>query len=56
MVKIASVREVVLGAPLRVILKKLGSRAVAPNKDRLIAIVHRPNESFFLVPKVKISS
>ena len=55
LVKIASVREVVLGAPLRVILKKLGSRAVAPNKDRLIAIVHRPNESFFLVPKVKIS-
>lgn len=55
MVKIASVREVVLGAPLRVILKKLGSRAAAPNKDRLIAIVHRPNESFFLVPKVKIS-
>lgn len=53
MVKIASVREVVLGAPLRVILKKLGSRAVAPNKDRLVAIVHRPNESFFLVPKVE---
>ncbi|KAM3694138.1 hypothetical protein ACB098_07G035100 [Castanea mollissima] len=53
LVKIASVREVVLGAPLRVILKKLGSRVVAPNKDRLVAIVHRPNESFFLVPQVE---
>lgn len=53
LVKIASVREVVLGAPLRVILKQLASRTVAPNMDRLVAIVHRPNESFFLVPQVK---
>uniref|UniRef100_A0A2N9EV18 Arp2/3 complex 34 kDa subunit n=1 Tax=Fagus sylvatica TaxID=28930 RepID=A0A2N9EV18_FAGSY len=53
LVKIASVREVVLGAPLRVILKKLASRNVAPNMDRLVAIVHRPNESFFLVPQVE---
>ncbi|XP_059435842.1 actin-related protein 2/3 complex subunit 2A isoform X1 [Corylus avellana] len=52
LVKIASVREVVLGAPLRVILKQLASRTVAPNMDRLVAIVHRPNESFFLVPQV----
>lgn len=52
LVKIASVREVVLGAPLRLILKQLASRTVAPNMDRLVAIVHRPNESFFLVPQV----
>lgn len=50
--KIASVREVVLGAPLRVILKHLASRTVAPDIDPLVALVHRPRESFFLVPKV----
>lgn len=51
MVKIASVREVVLGAPLRVILKHLASKIVAPNIDRLVALVHRPKESFFLIPQ-----
>ncbi|KAL4396227.1 hypothetical protein AHAS_Ahas01G0070800 [Arachis hypogaea] len=51
LVKIASVREVVLGAPLRVILKHLASRTVAPDIDPLVALVHRPRESFFLVPK-----
>ncbi|XP_074274464.1 actin-related protein 2/3 complex subunit 2A-like isoform X2 [Silene latifolia] len=49
--KIASVREVVLGAPLRVILKHLASRSVAPNMDPLVSLVHRPNESFFLIPQ-----
>ncbi|XVE48411.1 hypothetical protein DITRI_Ditri01bG0000300 [Diplodiscus trichospermus] len=53
LVKVASVREVVLGAPLRVILKYLASRTVAPNIDRLVALVHRPNESFFLVPQAE---
>ncbi|GKV24506.1 hypothetical protein SLEP1_g34113 [Rubroshorea leprosula] len=51
LVKVASIREVVLGAPLRVILKHLASRTVAPDFDRLVALVHRPEESFFLVPK-----
>lgn len=54
LVKIASVREVVLGAPLRGILKKLTSRTVASNTDGLVALVHRPNESFFLIPQVKL--
>ncbi|KAH9609154.1 hypothetical protein KSS87_002380 [Heliosperma pusillum] len=49
--KIASVREVVLGAPLRVILKHLASRSVAPGVDPLVSLVHRPNESFFLIPQ-----
>ncbi|KAF5475377.1 hypothetical protein F2P56_007186 [Juglans regia] len=53
LVKIASVRETVLGAPLRVILKQLASRTVASNMDRLVAILHRPNESFFLVPRIE---
>ncbi|XVF00429.1 hypothetical protein REPUB_Repub04eG0000800 [Reevesia pubescens] len=53
LVKVASVREVVLGAPLRVILKNLASRTVAPDIDRLVALVHRPNESFFLVPQAE---
>ncbi|KAJ7969419.1 Arp2/3 complex 34 kDa subunit [Quillaja saponaria] len=52
LVKVASVREVVLGAPLRVILKHLASRTVAPDMDQLVALVHRQNESFFLVPQV----
>ncbi|XLR44189.1 hypothetical protein HN51_028289 [Arachis hypogaea] len=51
LVKIASVREVVLGAPLRVILKYLASRTVAPDIDPLVTLVHRPRELFFLVPK-----
>ncbi|EXB56440.1 Actin-related protein 2/3 complex subunit 2 [Morus notabilis] len=53
LVKIASVREVVLGAPLRAILKTLGSRTVASNIDRLVALLHRPKESFFLVPQAE---
>ncbi|KAH7569752.1 hypothetical protein JRO89_XS06G0260700 [Xanthoceras sorbifolium] len=51
LVKIASVREVVLGAPLRVVLKHLASRTVAPDMDQLLALVHRPKESFFLIPQ-----
>ncbi|OVA07508.1 ARP2/3 complex [Macleaya cordata] len=49
--KVASLREVVLGAPLRVVLKHLASKKVAPDVDRLVALVHRPKESFFLVPE-----
>ncbi|KAE9597938.1 hypothetical protein Lal_00029617 [Lupinus albus] len=49
--KVASIREVVLGAPLRVILKHLAFRTVAPNVDPLVALVHRPKESFFVVPQ-----
>ncbi|KAF9593995.1 hypothetical protein IFM89_026696, partial [Coptis chinensis] len=51
LIKVASLREVVLGAPLRVVLKHLASRTVAPDIDQLVALVHRPKESFFLVPK-----
>ncbi|KAK1322246.1 Actin-related protein 2/3 complex subunit 2A [Acorus calamus] len=53
LVRIASVREVVLGAPLRLILKHLASRTVAPDVDALVALVHRPRESFFLVPQAE---
>lgn len=53
MVKVSSIREVVLGAPLRVILKQLGSRVVASDINRLVALVHRPKELFFLVPQVE---
>lgn len=52
MVKVASIREVVLGAPLRVILKQLGSRIIGSDVNRLVALVHRPKESFFLLPQV----
>lgn len=54
LVKIASVKEVVMGAPLRVFLKQLASRTVASDIDKLVALVHRPMESFFLVPQVII--
>ncbi|KAK3023735.1 hypothetical protein RJ639_044400, partial [Escallonia herrerae] len=53
LLKVASVREVVLGAPLRVFLKHLASRSVAPETDMLVALVHRPKESFFLVPQAE---
>nr|XP_011460552.1 PREDICTED: actin-related protein 2/3 complex subunit 2A isoform X2 [Fragaria vesca subsp. vesca] len=53
LVKIASVREVVLGAPLRVVLKQLASRTVASVIDPLVALVHRPKESFFLIPQAE---
>ncbi|WVZ69429.1 hypothetical protein U9M48_018217 [Paspalum notatum var. saurae] len=49
--QIASIREVVLGAPLKLLLKHLASKTVAPNVDKLVALVHRPNESFFLAPQ-----
>lgn len=52
LVKIASVREVVLGAPLRVFLRNLASRAVASDIDKVVALVHRPMESFFILPQV----
>lgn len=52
--KVASVREVVLGAPLRLVLKHLASRSLAPDMDQLVALVHRPNESFFLYPQVRL--
>jgi actin related protein 2/3 complex, subunit 2 len=50
--QIASIREVVLGAPLKLLLKHLASKTVAPNVNKLVALVHRPNESFFLAPQV----
>ncbi|PKA46036.1 Actin-related protein 2/3 complex subunit 2A [Apostasia shenzhenica] len=53
LVKIASVREVVLGAPLRIVLKHLALRSVAPNVDQVIALVHRPKESIFLIPQAE---
>ncbi|XP_074332128.1 actin-related protein 2/3 complex subunit 2A isoform X1 [Apium graveolens] len=53
MIKIASVREVVLGAPLRVVLKHLAARTLAPDVEKLVALVHRPKESFFLVPRAE---
>ncbi|KAF6165081.1 hypothetical protein GIB67_000665 [Kingdonia uniflora] len=46
LVKIAYLREVVLGAPLRVVLKHLAFKKVAANVNQLIALVHRQKESF----------
>ncbi|GKE10098.1 hypothetical protein Tco_1413649, partial [Tanacetum coccineum] len=40
-----------MGAPLRVILKRLAFRSTPSNAGVLVPLVHRPNESFFLVPQ-----
>ncbi|KAF3662761.1 putative leucine-rich repeat receptor-like protein kinase-like [Capsicum annuum] len=40
-----------MGAPLRAILKQLVTRTVPPNLGKPIALVHRPNKSFFHVPQ-----
>ncbi|XP_010058076.2 actin-related protein 2/3 complex subunit 2A isoform X2 [Eucalyptus grandis] len=53
LVKIASVREIVLGAPLRALLKHLTSKTISSAMDRLVALVHRPNESFFVIPQME---
>nr|GFA02224.1 CTP synthase [Tanacetum cinerariifolium] len=54
LIKIASVREVVIGASLRVILKRLAFRYAPSNAGVLVPLVHRPNESFVLIPQVEI--
>ncbi|XP_074351710.1 actin-related protein 2/3 complex subunit 2A-like, partial [Apium graveolens] len=51
LVKIAAVKDLVLGAPLRMILERLASRTLDLDKDKLIALVHRPKECFFLIPR-----
>ncbi|KAK8963758.1 Actin-related protein 2/3 complex subunit 2A [Platanthera guangdongensis] len=53
LVKFASVREVVLGAPLRMVLHHLASRTIPPNVGQVTALVHRPKESFFLIPQTE---
>ncbi|KAF3670334.1 hypothetical protein FXO37_08587 [Capsicum annuum] len=40
-----------MGAPLRAVLKQLVTRTVSPDLGKPIALVHHPNESFFLVPQ-----
>lgn len=51
LVKIASIREVVQGAPLRAILKQLVSRGAKSDLNQIVPLVHRPNESFFVIPR-----
>ncbi|KAH9308506.1 hypothetical protein KI387_036417, partial [Taxus chinensis] len=50
MKKIASLREVVLGARMREILRHLASRMVYPDADQVITLVQHPKESLFLIP------
>ena len=52
MTKVACLRTVVLGAPLRDILKHLATRTVAPDADNLVALMHRPRQAYFLIPQV----
>ncbi|MCO5594857.1 hypothetical protein L7F22_048892 [Adiantum nelumboides] len=51
MIKVACLRAIVLGAPLRDVLKHLAAKVMAPEADRLMAVVHRPRESFFVIPQ-----
>ncbi|XP_042031381.1 actin-related protein 2/3 complex subunit 2A-like isoform X1 [Salvia splendens] len=52
LVKIASIRELVQGAPLRAVFKQLVTRGVKSDLNKIISIVHRPNESYFVFPQV----
>nr|GFB34559.1 actin-related protein 2/3 complex subunit 2A [Tanacetum cinerariifolium] len=45
-----------MGAPLRVILKRLAFRSAPSNARVLVPLLHRPNESFFLVLQTLLSS
>lgn len=48
--KIASLRAVVLGAPMREILKNLTSKVIVPNGNQVISLMQRPKENLFLIP------
>ncbi|CAM6109945.1 unnamed protein product [Calypogeia fissa] len=50
-IKVASLRSIILGAPLREILKHLATGVVAPDADNLVSLMHRPKESYFLIPQ-----
>ncbi|KAH7440897.1 hypothetical protein KP509_03G015400 [Ceratopteris richardii] len=51
MIQFACLRAIVLGAPLRDVLKHLAAKVVSPEADRLMPIIHRPRESFFVIPQ-----
>lgn len=48
--KIASLRAVVLGAPMREILKNLTSKVIVPDGNQVISLMQRPKENLFLIP------
>ena len=52
MIRVACLRAIVMGAPLRDVLKHLLAKVVSPEADRLMAVVHRPTEAFFVIPQV----
>ncbi|XP_075501980.1 actin-related protein 2/3 complex subunit 2A-like [Primulina tabacum] len=51
LVKIYSIQEVVLGAPLRAILKRFFLRTARSDLNQLVSLVHRRNEAFFVSPQ-----
>lgn len=48
--KIASLRAVILGAPMRDILKNLTSKVIVPDGNQVISLMQRPKENLFLIP------
>lgn len=48
--KIASLRAIVLGAPMRDILKNLTSKAIVPDGNQVISLMQRPKENLFIIP------
>jgi hypothetical protein len=52
MIRVACLRAIIMGAPLRDVLKHLLARVVLPKTDQLMAVLHRPGESFFVIPQV----
>ncbi|KAI4371589.1 hypothetical protein MLD38_009918 [Melastoma candidum] len=52
LVKVASVREIVLGPPLRQLLRALASSTiVSDTEEEPVPLVHRPKESFLVIPQ-----
>lgn len=51
--KLASIRSVIMGAPLRQILRALGRGRVYEGADLLTAVMHKPNESYFVSPQAE---
>lgn len=51
--KLSSLRSVVLGASLREILSSLAKGKVSEDADALTAVMHRPHESYFVIPQAE---
>ncbi|KAL2629771.1 hypothetical protein R1flu_014457 [Riccia fluitans] len=54
--KLAYLRSVALGAPLREILKHLATKTIAPDPDNLVALIHSSKEAYFKFPRADLKT